>query len=286
MALMQQASLLKSVTIEIILLDDGSQDNFKKVNQKVISLANVTYVELTQNVGRSAIRNRLADMATGDYLLFMDCDSEVVSNDYLKKYTKYLDPQKLLYGGRCYTPTPPKDLNIYFHWYYGKQREETSAEKRKKQPYHSFMTNNFLIPKGIFHQIGGFDERLRQYGHEDTVFGLELQRRGVKIHHFDNPLAHIGLEQTSVFLQKTKKGIENLHFLQIHYPELETRLLKAYQQVLDWRLTSIVLSIFKVCQPIMDKNFYSKHPSLFLFDMYKLGLLIQKGGNKKNRPLP
>lgn len=275
-ALLQQAMALKSMTIEIILLDDASQDNFKKVNQKVNQLTNVTYVELMQNVGRSAIRNQLADMANGEFLIFMDCDSEIVHEQYLQKYVQYLHPKHLLYGGRVYTPTPPHDSALYFHWVYGKSREETLAKERKKQPYQSFMTNNFLIPKSIFQQIGGFDERLRQYGHEDTVFGLELKKRKIAILHLDNPLAHIGLETTTVFLKKTKKGIENLQFLSIQYPQFTTRLLYAFSQLQKWRLIYLYRLFFKIVRPIMVWNFHSSRPSMFLFDLYKLGLLTAK----------
>ncbi|MBK9012976.1 MAG: hypothetical protein IPM82_02230 [Saprospiraceae bacterium] len=66
------------------------------------------------------------------------------------------------------------------------------------------MTNNFLIPRQLFLEIQ-FDETLRQYGHEDTLFGMELARRQVPIVHIDNPLEHIGLEPVDVFLRKTEQ---------------------------------------------------------------------------------
>ena len=86
----------------------------------------------------------------------------------------------------------------YFHWKYGSLREQSSVEQRNLKPYHSFMTNNFLIPKSIFLAIR-FEEALTQYGHEDTLFGMELQRRGVPIVHLANPLRHGGLEAEGKF---------------------------------------------------------------------------------------
>ncbi|MFK7934407.1 MAG: glycosyltransferase family 2 protein [Saprospiraceae bacterium] len=269
----QQADALENIAFEIVIMDDGSTAEFKSINRSIQQLAHIQYVELTQNVGRSAIRNLLATRAAGDYLLFMDCDSEVIDSHYVATYVSHLHPQKLLYGGRVYHATPPQDKHFYFHWKYGKKREEITARERQRQPYHSFMTNNFLIPKKVFQQIGGFDERLRQYGHEDTVFGLELQRQEVAIIHLDNPLIHIGLEQTEVFLQKTQRGVENLKFLAQHYPALETRLLATFRWVRKLHLQGLISYIFKKIQPRLEEHFQATQPKLFWFDLYKLGLL-------------
>ncbi|HEX8350923.1 MAG TPA: glycosyltransferase, partial [Hymenobacter sp.] len=46
--------------VEIICLDDGSQEEFRALNQPLASLAGVHYEELSHNIGRAAIRNRLA----------------------------------------------------------------------------------------------------------------------------------------------------------------------------------------------------------------------------------
>ena len=212
----------------------------------------------------------------------MDCDSAVTDDNYLRNYFAHLHPQKLLYGGRIYRPSPPQDRDFYFHWKYGSEREVTTATIRQEKPYHSFMTNNFLIPKKVFEQIGGFDERLRQYGHEDTVFGLELQRKGVEIMHLDNPLAHIGLERTNVFLSKTKQGVGNLQFLVQHYPELETRLLLTFKQIQKYRLGWLVSWVFKLSQPFLLKNFHSRRPRMIGFDFYKLGLLLTSNQLTRN----
>jgi glycosyltransferase involved in cell wall biosynthesis len=244
---------------EIICFDDGSTPKFKQMNQEIWKLPNVIYRDMPQNLGRSAIRNALGKAARFDYLLFMDCDSKVVSNDFVKKYAGFTRigfntwiprdesalasledsteasprpgvPNALVYGGRCYDKTPPNDASLYFHWYYGRHREQTNAAERSRSPYHGFMTNNFMVPKSIFLDIL-FDESLRQYGHEDTLFGLELMKRNVPILHIDNPLEHIGLESVEVFLRKTDKGIENLAFLYEQGKPIQTKLLKSWQRI-------------------------------------------------------
>lgn len=64
-----------SIPFEILCYDDHSQEEFDRINQKVIQLEGVTYFRLAKNVGRSMIRNHLAQVARYDHLLFLDCDS-------------------------------------------------------------------------------------------------------------------------------------------------------------------------------------------------------------------
>lgn len=283
--------LAASVPFEIICLDDGSEETFKTQNRELLNPSTpppaadkstfqpftpstFSYEELQENLGRARIRNALAAKAQYPYLLFMDCDSKVISSNYIQTYLDHLHPETLLYGGRCYALEPPAQPELYFHWYYGTQREVSSAAERAQQQYHAFMTNNFLIPKAIFEQIR-FDERLTQYGHEDTLFGLELQKRGINIKHLDNPLEHIGLEPVDIFLDKTRQGLRNLAFLSAQYPELETRLLRLYRKLDQMGLMQIAARFIKLLDNSILQNLTSRRPNLRLFDLYKLRLFIE-----------
>ncbi len=258
---------------EIVCFDDGSTPDFKQKNQEIWKWPNVIYREMPQNLGRSAIRNALGKAARFEYLLFMDCDSKVVSLDFIEKYLQQAAPERLVYGGRCYQNTPPADPSHYFHWYYGRYREQRNAAERSRSVYHAFMTNNFLVPKAIFLDIH-FDETLRQYGHEDTLFGMELARRKVPILHIDNPLEHIGLETVEVFLQKTEQGIENLVQLKNQGKSIETKLLSTYDLCEKWGLSSLLSVIFAKSKRLIVNQLSSKNPSLKWFDFYKLGSLV------------
>ena len=74
-----------AIPFEILCYDDVSAPRFRQLNASVADLAGVNYVELEENVGRSRIRNSLGKAAQFDYLLFMDCDSQVVRNDYIRQ---------------------------------------------------------------------------------------------------------------------------------------------------------------------------------------------------------
>lgn len=260
---------------EICLLDDASDEKFKERNRDLSQKNNVRYEELPQNIGRAAIRNRLVELAKYDYLLFMDCDSGVILPNYLQIYVAELHPQRLLYGGRAYLPKPPSDPQYLLHWHYGRQREQQDFLERQKNPYHSFMTNNFLIPKSIFAEIS-FDESLRTYGHEDTLFGMELAKKNIEIQHLNNPLLHLGLESTAVFLSKTKMAVFNLAQLQQQGKRVETRLTETYYRIASWKLLNAVGWGLKLLRPFILKHLQQpKLVDLRYLDLYKLDLFIQ-----------
>jgi len=265
--------LSEGVAFEILCFDDGSGEGMRRVNRAIQTLGKVRYEELPQNIGRSAIRNALADAAQYDYLLFMDNDSKVVREDYIRAYIAQLSPDRLLCGGRCYSPTPPEDPRFYLHWLYGIKREQIPADIRRQNPWHGFMTNNFVIPKALFQKIL-FDENILQYGHEDTLFGRELELRKIEILHLDNPLEHIGLEDKDTFLKKARIAVQNLYTLSRQHPDLDTRLLRAFRTVKRYRLAGFLLYALHDLQGILLANLKSKRPSLYALDVYKLALLL------------
>jgi len=210
----------------------------------------------------------------------MDCDSEVIRNDYIKTYLSYCGNNKVVCGGRTYSKNSPADKKKMLRWKTGKRKEEISAEIRNRNPYHSFMTNNFLIPKSII-LSNPFDESILGYGHEDTLLGFELRRKNISIVHINNPLMHVGLEDAEEFLIKTENGTKNLwHIYQgkrLSEAELkEIPLMKTYFSLQKMSVYKIIGSFFNLFQKTIRKNLLSDNPSVFLFDVYKIGRLVNK----------
>ncbi|GAB4245715.1 MAG: glycosyltransferase [Saprospiraceae bacterium] len=281
MELHRQATELDE-PVEILAFDDGSEGKWKALNRSLKDVPGVHYRELEKNKGRAAIRNYLARRANFEFLLFLDCDSGIVREDFLKTYLDYLPGHPLVYGGRVYKDEPPQNPKLYFHWYYGRFREQMDVATRKARPWHSFMTNNFVIDKALFLSIG-FEESLTQYGHEDTLFGMELARRQVQVLHIDNPVEHLGLEPVEIFLRKTDQAIENLLFLRKTGRRVDTRLMNTLEAVERWKMSGLVRSILSAMWPLIKKNIYGRKVRLKAFDLYKLykALCIEAPRNPK-----
>lgn len=260
------------VSFEIRIYDDASPGTSHHVNRELSKEPEVIYKEQSINVGRSRIRNQLAQDAVFDFLLFLDGDSAVVRDDFIKRYIDSADRVSIIHGGTAYAATPPEQPEAYLRWYYGCQREVRIPPQRAVTPYHSFTSNNFFCSKALFLQIR-FDESLKGYGHEDTLFGFALKQAAITIRYIDNPLQHIGLESANVFLQKTKEGVRNLRHLYELGKPVETRLLDIYIRLKQWHLTGFIGEIGKWLIPWMEKQLKSMNPKLWVLDLYKLVII-------------
>ena len=257
---------------QIILIDDTSSHDFIQKNSNLHHIADV-YILLEKNVGRAKIRNLFLPYSTYDYLLFLDCDSTIINDYFLEKYfTQIADNQAtVICGGNDY-PRQKPEQNYLLRWTYSHQKE--SREAREKAQKQSFMTNNFVVKKIIFQQIK-FDEKLTQYGHEDTLFGYELKKKNIEIKHIENPVMNDVLDTNEAFLQKTELGLENLAFLvkKLNYESgfiQEVNILKFYFFIKKIYLTSLLsISYFFFAKKIKQRLSEGK-VNLRLFDFYKL----------------
>jgi glycosyltransferase involved in cell wall biosynthesis len=266
----QQISITKT-PFEIICLDDAST-LFVAENQTITQFSNTNYEILSNNVGRSKIRNLLAQKATYDWLLYLDADVIPKDADFIKRYLPFLnDEVKIVNGGLEYqTEKPEKDKLL--RWYYGKEREALSAEKREKSSYISFLTLNFLMHKSLFKQLS-FNEDIPNMRHEDTLFSFHLMQLQIPINHINNPIYHLGLDTFEHAMRKEHESLfalKNLleqHLITINY----TKLSRVNQTIQKYKLGFIVAQLHKLTKSIFLKNLSSQNPSLLLFDLYRLG---------------
>lgn len=279
---LQQQCLESGVPYEICCFDDDSDLNYKKINRTITQYEHVHYQELPFNIGRSKIRNTLADNAQYPYLLFMDGDAKVINEQFINTYLQYLATTTLLYGGCQYGDTPPNNQLQHLHYQFGKNREEIAADIRRKTPYQAFKTFNFLIPKAVFNTIR-FDESISQYGHEDTLFGMALEQNAIPILHIDNPLEHLGLEEHDRFLQKQQLAIDNLYQLFLEKRAPVAKLLNAYGLCQRFRITKIVCSILNLSSTHIARQLTKPKPNIFYLDLYKLSYLLNRTIAKKSK---
>ncbi|KQB37707.1 glycosyltransferase family 2 protein [Flavobacterium aquidurense] len=260
-----------NIDFEIICLDDGS-DFFISENEKINQFKNTTYYTLEQNIGRSAIRNLLAQKAIYKNLLFLDADTIPVHSNFISNYILQINNnEKIIYGGILYQSKKPQKEQL-LRWIYGNKREALSTLERANNPYISFLTLNFLISKSIFSKIK-FNEKIPNLRHEDTLFSFELMQNKIEVVHIQNPVYHLGIEDSEAFLRKSEEaviGLKNLvdsHLITSDYVKLS----HYFEIVKKYYLRSLIAFWFKIFKPFFLKQLLSKKPSLFLFDIYRLG---------------
>ena len=77
-------------TIEIILVDDGSDDSSRQICDEYASVDSRIKVIHKDNGGVSSARNRGLDIATGEWVLFVDAD-DILPNDALDYYAEVVN---------------------------------------------------------------------------------------------------------------------------------------------------------------------------------------------------
>ncbi len=259
------------ITAEVLVMDDASPNvALREANKVIERLPNCRHIQLESNVGIARIRNRLADEAQYRYLLFLDSDVFPVNDNFIKKYLDAARHSDVVCGGLQFRAIPPSP-QCSLRYTYGNKVESQSVAQRMQEPYGQFKTLSFIIARDAFMQVR-FNEEFTRYGHEDTLFGKELEAKGYSITHIDNPIYHDVPDTNEQFVAKTQRSIENLK----QHKEVLTshvKLLRFYDKLHKWHLTAPIALIYSTCKKALLCNLLSKHPSLFLFNIYKVSYL-------------
>lgn len=268
-ALYRQGQSL-GIPFEIIVADDCSTDrsHIEKMRILTAGLENCIFLELSRNLGRAGVRNLMASQSRYSRLLFMDSDSKVVSDTFLREYVDASDSASVICGRVVHPDSLPGPGVELRYRYERKADADRWAEIRQRHPYDQFTPFSFLIDREVFEQIR-FDTSYSGYGYEDVAFGMELKRRQVSVLHIDTPLMHMGLEKNSVFLEKSRKAVLNAW---THRDSIGdgSALLNAYYKVKELHITWALRLLWRYTGRIMEKNLLGSNPHLRTFSLYKL----------------
>lgn len=264
------------IDYEIICLDDAST-NIEIINQnfEIQNFKNCFYYTNQTNLGRTQTRTLLAKKAKFDWLLFLDADVIPVSETFISNYISFLNSNNDVVFGGCQYYDFHEDKNTMLRWKFGKKRESQSAEERNRNPYNFLLSANILIRKNTFLSVP-FPEK-NHYG-MDLFFCYNLLKMNAKTVHIDNPIYHLGLESNTVFFKKSLEAVENRvrYLAEVQEAENLNSFLKYYTKLKQYRLLSIVGFGFKLVEPILKYFILSKNPSIFCFDLYRLGYICHK----------
>ena len=260
--LQRQAANLSSA-YEIIVADDGSTDLATvQANRAINQLPHCRYMERTENVGRAAIRNLLANAAAYPWLLFIDSDMVIRHDDYVRRYADC--PYETVVDGGITIGGDPKQLCSNLRYRYERAfAPHNAVQERQQHPYHDFHTANFLVRRDLMLTYP-FDLRFRHYGYEDVLFGKQLQQHAITIHHIDNPVSFEHFEDNAHFLDKTEEGLRTLYQFRDE--------LSGYSRLLD-RSAALPHWPLRLAYRLMGtplRHHLEHHPHLPLFTLYRL----------------
>ncbi len=269
----EQANRL-SGNFQIIVCDDGSTDEaMQRSNRNVAILGHVIYLENTENRGRLATRNRLAESAQYPWLLFLDADVLPPDDYFLNRYFTYFNQTfDVVMGGFTYSQDN-LDSQFSLRCKFGRKRESISASERNRQLYRVFISANYLIRKTVYFDLLSH-LKSTVYGSDNLIAAVFFKNK-TPIFHIDNPAIHLGLESNKVFLKKSREAIDSLLLFLQDNPDFQSqnKLYRTFLTVKKLRMVKWVDFVFCLNRKQLEKHLLKKNPSLLVFDLYRLGYL-------------
>lgn len=262
---------------EIVVVDDGSP-NYEivdKLQRGVETLSNkqVRLILLPQNRGYAAVRNILLNEARGEWVLFMDSDAEVVHEDFVETYWQNRNLADVVIGGIVHPHTITHGYELRLMYEHSVQHKR-KVEWRSKHPYSFFSAFNLLAHRSVFMKCD-FDERCNEYGYEDALMAMSLQRIGVSVVHIDNTLLHTGIDRSDVFLKKTETAMRTLSRLPEDLRQ-QIGVAKWARRVKQFGCKLLMLFVFRIFKERIHKQLLGRKPSMLLFQFYKLCCLLEE----------
>jgi hypothetical protein len=90
----------------------------------------------------------------------------------------------------------------------------------------------------------------------------------------ENPVFHLGLNNTDIFLDNTRSAVINLRKLYDNqsYKRVisSIRLVKIYNRLSILRIASVLRCLRPVLLPLLTHQLRSRHPYMLFLDLYKL----------------
>lgn len=180
---------------EVIVVSDYSSDNSVEIAKKY----NCKIIELDGNKGPAFARNKGAEIAEGDILLFLDSDVIINKNslDIISEKFLSLDVNAVqgIYSHEPnYKYIATQFYQSYLCYYVWPENKKYAT---------TLVTNCFGIRKKIFMELKGFDVQMKRANCEDEQFGYILISKGYKILILRNvQVEHRVNYNTARFIQK------------------------------------------------------------------------------------
>jgi len=197
--------------VEIIVLDDGtnSQSLTRELEDRInASDIPAKLISLEKNVGRALGRNKLADSARGQFLLFLDADMLPDSSDFLETWLSFARSHApdAAFGGLSLKQAP-NDKRFAVHRSMASKSDCVPAQLRQLQPEKHLFTSNLLIRNDIY-KAYPFDKGFSGWGWEDVEWGMRVSNAH-HIHHPDIPATHTGLDTVADLKRKYVQSADN-----------------------------------------------------------------------------
>jgi len=234
----------KEVTLECIVVDDGSSDkgieNLNEIFSSQISIIRQS------NKGVSAARNNGAKSAKGTYLAFLDAD-DFWAPTKLRRQIDFIrkNPEFSSVYCQAFKVDEKGKLILRSPFGAGIQDEFFRLSNSLEKTVSPALGSTLLIKKDVFLSLKGFDTKLSNG--EDRDLRLRMSQNNIKQHMLNKPLAFIRIRENSV-----SHSLDETQWKHIFYSNLRLykKLLSSLPDGLESRLAKRNLNRVLIRQQI------------------------------------
>lgn len=173
---------------EIIVVDNGSTDNTEQLLSK---MNNIKYIKNNKNLGFSKANNIGAQTASGDYLLFLNSDMEIIDNS-LEKMLEYIENNQQIgiIGPKFLNIDKSPQASVFPNqnitnafkefWLNKKTYSKYIPSTKKPLSVENISGGALLIKKNLFNKIGKWNEKYFMYFEDlDICRKIKKQKKDI-----------------------------------------------------------------------------------------------------------
>ncbi len=164
---------------EVIVVENGSNDGTKEMLKKEFKWAKV--IQNKKNLGVSIAKNQGIKAAKGEYIWFLDSDSEIISKETLKEMVKRMGKNQKIgaIGGEIRTYDKGKVRGMIILKNGASEAVFVPRGTNDSKEVDFLVTANCFVRKDLLEKIGGFDPGYFYFG-EDKELGYRIKKLGYK----------------------------------------------------------------------------------------------------------
>lgn len=199
---------------ELIIVDDGSEDNTKEVVEGYLADIRLHYI-YQENKGVSAARNAGVRIAKGEYIIFLDSD-DYVRPQWLKEFTSVI--------------MKGDSIDCVVCGFVTIQNQVMEERLPSLLGYNPTLSGTFLIKTNLFQRLGGYDTNL-VYG-ENTELFFRIKEASIKIRYLRKADLYYN-KATNIGSLNVENKVESLKYILIKYQgRLDSKTTFLYLQII------------------------------------------------------
>jgi O-antigen biosynthesis protein len=175
----------ESLSYEIIFADDVSTDETRNIGQYI---GNIVHIRNEQNLGFLKNCNHAASLARGEYIHFLNNDTEVTA-DWLSSLVTLMEKDKTIGMAGSKLIYPDGRLQeaggIIWQdasgWNYGHKQDPEAPEFNYVKEVDYISGASIMVRKCIWEQLGGFNEMYSPAYCEDSDLAFAIRKEGYKV---------------------------------------------------------------------------------------------------------